>query len=74
MDRDLEDLGLKPEVLNELRQHGYMTVGDLAAVDRVKILRLPGVTGYELLKIAKALDRPQRILSIPILKKGKVTS
>lgn len=56
MDRNLEDLKLKPSVLRELHQCGYKTVSDLAVVDKVEILRMPGVGGYEWRKIAAALE------------------
>jgi len=55
MNQKLEDLKLNPDLLNELRQ-GYTTVSDLVAVDKVDILRMPGVTGYEW-KIAAALKK-----------------
>lgn len=47
MDKNLEDLKLKPRVLSELRQHGFKTVSDLSTVDRLEILRMPCVSGYE---------------------------
>lgn len=56
MDKCLEDLKLKPDLLIEFRQLGYTAVGDLAALSKVDILKMPGVGGYEWRKIAAALE------------------
>lgn len=60
MDKKLEDLKLKPAVLAGLHQPGFAADSDLSTADSVEIMRLPGVTGYEWRKIAKALGRGHR--------------
>lgn len=56
MNKRLEDLKLKPDLLTELRQWGYSTVSDLAVLDKIDILKMPGVTGHEWRNIAAALE------------------
>lgn len=57
MDTKLADLKLRPSLLRELNLTGYEAVGDLQHLPSAELLRIPGMSGHDWRKIAKALGR-----------------
>ncbi|RVE86541.1 hypothetical protein [Sinorhizobium meliloti] len=65
MDTKLANLKLRPWLLRELNMIGHEMVGDLQHMPSAELLRIPGMSGRDWRKIAKALGRDP----FPVLKK-----
>jgi hypothetical protein len=57
MDTNLSDLKLRPWLLRELNLTGYEVAGDLQHLPSAELMRIPGMSGDDWRKIAKALGR-----------------
>lgn len=56
-DKPITALPINRDLALEISAHGYETLGDIAKVDRVTLLRIPGVGGRDYRTLMQAVGR-----------------